>query len=67
MREVSGTKLFLDEIISWIGRSNAEILQVNGRNSSTAGYHIVQSGKTPLINGTTYQNLATINRLPIRT
>ena len=65
--EISGTKLLLSGINSWINRSNAEILSVTGTlfSQSSGTLYIVQSGDT--LNsiaaqyGTTTAALASLN------
>lgn len=44
--EVSGTKLLLSGINSWINRSNAEILSVTGTTTTGGSTYTVQSGDT---------------------
>lgn len=44
--EVSGTKLLLSGINSWINRSNAEILSVTGTTATGGSTYTVQSGDT---------------------
>ncbi|MGJ0973809.1 LysM peptidoglycan-binding domain-containing protein [Enterococcus avium] len=67
VKEVSGTKVLLDGIMSWINRKDVEILQTTSAAPSTASIHVVQSGETlsgiASKYGTTYQTLASLNGL----
>lgn len=67
VKEVSGTKVLLDGIMSWINRKDVEILQTTSVAPSTASIHVVQSGETlsgiATKYGTTYQALASLNGL----
>ena len=68
VKEVNGTKVLLDGIMSWINRKDVEILQTTSQTSSaTTSTHIVRSGETlsgiATRYGTTYQTLASINGL----
>ncbi|MDU3613383.1 MAG: LysM peptidoglycan-binding domain-containing protein, partial [Enterococcus avium] len=67
VKEVSGTKVLLDGIMSWINRKDVEILQTTSAAPSTASIHVVQSGETlsgvAAKYGTTYQTLASLNGL----
>ncbi|MEQ7201291.1 1,4-beta-N-acetylmuramidase, partial [Enterococcus avium] len=47
VKEVSGTKVLLDGIMSWINRKDVEILQTTTQTpSTTTSTHIVRSGET---------------------
>ncbi|OLF70826.1 LysM peptidoglycan-binding domain-containing protein [Loigolactobacillus backii] len=65
--EISGTKLLLSGINSWINRGNAEILSVTGASTSTGSSYIVQSGDTlsgiASTYGTTVSALASLNNI----
>jgi LysM repeat protein len=68
VKEVSGTKVLLDGIMSWINRKDVEILQTTTQTpSTTTSTHIVRSGETlsgiASKYGTTYQTLASLNGL----
>lgn len=68
VKEVSGTKVLLDGIMSWINRKDVEIIQTNAANFQPSNdIHIVQNGETlsgiASKYGTTYQTLASLNRL----
>ena len=68
VKEVSGTKVLLDGIMSWIDRKDVEILQTTTQTpSTTTSTHIVRSGETlsgiASKYGTTYQTLASLNGL----
>lgn len=68
VKEVSGTKVLLDGIMSWINRKDVEILQTTTQTpSTTTSAHIVRSGETlsgiAIKYGTTYQTLASLNGL----
>ena len=68
VKEVSGTKVLLDGIMSWINRKDVEILQTTTQTpSTTTSTHIVRSGETlsgiATKYGTTYQALASLNGL----
>lgn len=67
VKEVDGSKILLDGILSWINRKDVEILQTTSAAPSTASIHVVQSGETlsgiASKYGTTYQNLANLNGL----
>ena len=68
VKEVSGTKVLLDDIMSWINRKDVEILQTTTQTpSTTTSTHIVRSGETlsgiASKYGTTYQTLASLNGL----
>lgn len=67
VKEVSGTKVLLDGIMSWINRKDVEILQTTSAAPSTASIHVVQSGEAlsgiASKYGTTYQALASLNGL----
>lgn len=67
VKEVSGTKVLLDGIMSWINRKDVEILQTTSTVPSTTSTHVVQSGETlsgiATKYGTTYQALASLNGL----
>lgn len=63
--EISGTKLLLSGINSWLNRGDAEILSVTGASTSTGSSYIVQSGDTlsgiAAQYGTTAAALASLN------
>ncbi len=68
VKEVSGDKVLLGEIMSWINRKDVEIIQTNSPSPApTAGVHLVKSGETlsgiAAKYGTTYQTLASLNGL----
>lgn len=67
VKEVDGSKVLLDGIMSWINRKDVEILQTISTAPSTSGTHVVQSGETlsgiASKYGTTYQTLASLNGL----
>lgn len=68
VKEVSGTKVLLDGIMSWINRKDVEILQTTTQTpSTTTSTHIVRPGETlsgiASKYGTTYQTLASLNGL----
>lgn len=69
VKEVSGDKVLLGGIMSWINRNDVEILQTNSTPSPTpsTSVHVVQSGETlsgiAANYGTTYQSLARLNGL----
>lgn len=68
VKEVNGTKVLLDGIMSWINRKDVEILQtITQTPSTTTSTHIVRSGETlsgiASKYGTTYQTLASLNGL----
>ncbi|MDT2472688.1 GH25 family lysozyme [Enterococcus avium] len=67
VKEVDGSKILLDGILSWINRKDVEILQTTSAAPSTASIHVVQSGETlsgiASKYGTTYQTLASLNGL----
>lgn len=68
IKEVSGTKVLLDGIMSWINRKDVEIIQINAANFQPSNdIHIVQNGETlsgiASKYGTTYQTLASLNGL----
>lgn len=67
VKEVDGSKILLDGIMSWINRKDVEILQTTSAAPSTASIHVVQSGETlsgiASKYGTTYQTLASLNGL----
>lgn len=72
VKEISGTKVLLDGIMSWINRKDIEILQTTTTESKPAEtapntYHVVQLGETlsgiASRYGTTYQSLAALNSL----
>lgn len=68
VKEVNGTKVLLDGIMSWINRKDVEILQTTTQTpSTTTSTHIVRSGETlsgiATKYGTTYQTLASLNGL----
>lgn len=68
VQEVSGSKVLLDGIMSWINRKDVEILQTTTPSPApSTSVHVVQTGET--LSGiaakydTTYQNLAALNGL----
>jgi LysM repeat protein len=68
VQQVSGEKVLLGGVMSWINRKDVEILQTtNPGPAPSVSIHVVQSGET--LSGiatkysTTYQNLATLNGL----
>lgn len=68
VKEVSGSNVLLDGIMSWINRKDVEILQTTNLSPApTTSVHVVRAGET--LSGiatkysTTYQNLATLNGL----
>ena len=67
VKEIDGSKVLLDGIMSWINRKDVEILQTTSAAPSTASIHVVQSGETlsgiAAKYGTTYQTLASLNGL----
>ncbi|MEY8498902.1 LysM peptidoglycan-binding domain-containing protein [Enterococcus avium] len=68
VKEVNGTKVLLDGIMSWINRKDVEILQTTSQTSSaTTATHTVRLGETlsgiATRYGTTYQTLASLNGL----
>lgn len=75
VKEVSGTKVLLDGIMSWINRKDVEIIQTTATESKpaetspsvTTEVHIVKSGETlseiASRYGTSYQALAELNNL----
>lgn len=67
VQEVSGSKVLLGGVMSWINRKDVEILQTTSASPSTASIHVVQSGETlsgiASKYGTTYQTLASLNGL----
>lgn len=68
VKEVSGSKVLLDGIMSWINRKDVEILQTTTQTpSTTTSTHIVHSGEIlsgiASNYGTTYQTLASFNGL----
>ncbi|MDT2472523.1 LysM peptidoglycan-binding domain-containing protein [Enterococcus avium] len=68
VQQVSGDKVLLGGIMSWINRKDVEILQTTTQTpSTTTSTHIVRSGETlsgiATKYGTTYQTLASLNGL----
>lgn len=69
VQEVSGSKLLLGGIMSWINASDVEIISVANSNPSVTGtiYYVVKSGDTlgGIANryGTTWQRLQVLNGL----
>lgn len=69
VQEVSGSKVLLGGIMSWINRKDVEILQTNSTPSPvpSTSVHVVQNGETlsgiAAKYGTTYQSLAGLNGL----
>lgn len=69
VQEVSGSKLLLGGIMSWINASDVEIISVANSNPSVTGtiYYVVKSGDTlggiASRYGTTWQNLQVLNGL----
>ncbi|MGX7125642.1 LysM peptidoglycan-binding domain-containing protein [Enterococcus viikkiensis] len=67
VQEVSGSKVLLGGVMSWINKKDVEIVQTTSTAPSTANIHVVQSGET--LSGiaskyrTTYQSLASLNGL----
>lgn len=67
VQEVSGSKVLLGGVMSWINNKDVEIVQTTSTAPSTANIHVVQSGETlsgiASKYGTTYQSLASLNGL----
>lgn len=67
VQEVSGSKVLLGGVMSWINKKDVEIVQTTSTAPSTANIHVVQSGETlsgiASKYGTTYQSLASLNGL----
>ncbi|MBU5364303.1 LysM peptidoglycan-binding domain-containing protein [Enterococcus devriesei] len=67
IQEVSGSKVLLGGVMSWINKKDVEIVQTTSTAPSTANIHVVQSGETlsgiASKYGTTYQSLASLNGL----
>lgn len=68
VKEISGSKVLLDGIMSWINKKDVEILQTTTPSPApSTSVHVVQSGET--LSGiankysTTYQSLAALNGL----
>lgn len=68
VKEVDGSKILLDGIMSWINRKDVEIIQTNEvKPAPSSDIHIVQSGET--LSGiasrynASYQSLASLNGL----
>lgn len=66
VQQVSGEKVLLGGVMSWINRKDVEIIQTND-TAPSAKVHVVQSGETlsgiASKYGTTYQSLASLNGL----
>lgn len=68
MKEVDGSKILLDGILSWINRKDVEIIQTTTTNQTPSNdIHIVQSGETlsgiATLYYTFYQTVACLNGL----
>lgn len=68
VKEIDGTKVLLDGIMSWINRKDVEIIQTNAvKPTPSTDIHVVQSGETlsgiAVKYNTSYQSLANINGL----
>lgn len=67
VQEVSGSKVLLGGVMSWINKKDVEIVQTTNTATPTASIHVVQSGETlsgiASKYGTTYQSLASLNGL----
>lgn len=68
VKEIDGSKVLLDGIMSWINRKDVEIIETNATNPvQSSDVHVVQSGET--LSGiaskynTSYQSLASLNGL----
>ena len=68
VKEIDGSKVLLDGIMSWINRKDVEIIETNAANPvQSSDVHVVQSGET--LSGiaskynTSYQSLASLNGL----
>lgn len=70
VKEIDGSKVLLDGIMSWINRKDVEILQTTNPTPAptpSTNIHVVQNGETlsgiASMYGTSYQNLAALNGL----
>ena len=68
VKEVDGSKVLLDGIMSWINRKDVEIIQTNTTSPSpSTDIHIVKNGETlsgiAALYNTSYQSLASLNGL----
>lgn len=68
VKEIDGSKVLLDGIMSWINRKDVEIIETTATSPAQSGdVHVVQSGET--LSGiaakfnTSYQSLASLNGL----
>lgn len=68
VKEIDGSKVLLDGIMSWINRKDVEIIETTATSPAPSGdVHVVQSGET--LSGiaakfnTSYQSLASLNGL----
>lgn len=66
VQEISGSKVLLGGVMSWINKKDVEIVQTTSTTTTTS-IHVVQSGETlsgiASKYGTTYQSLAGLNGL----